>query len=162
MISPKYAEYGHEPEIFDQFCASAVTVHFDAFGGGMAGKKLGGLFGFRSKQTVSYAENFPLLCEDLTQYIAADYRILLLCENDSAMRNLLTMLAEKQIPAAAGGDGSSLDVASLPQGSVVLLRGSFIGGYELPAPRIALLTTDPELRSGKSHLPGAAQAPQGT
>ena len=154
MISPKYAEYGHEAEVFDQFCASAVTVHFDAFGGGMAGKKLGGLFGFRSKQTVSYAENFPLLCEDLAQYIAADYRILLLCENDSAVRSLMGMLAEKNIPAVAGGDGSKLDVASLPQGSVVLIRGSFIGGYELPAPRIALLTTDPELRGGKSRLPG--------
>ncbi|MBR7185075.1 MAG: transcription-repair coupling factor [Clostridia bacterium] len=154
MISPKYAEYGHEAEVFDAFCAETVTVHFDAFGGGMAGKKLGGLFGFRSKQTVSYADNFPLLCEDLTQYIAANYRILLLCENDSAVRNLMSMLAEKDIPAIAAGDGSKLDVPDLPQGRVVLMRGVFIGGYELPTPRIALLTTDPELRSGRARMPG--------
>ncbi|MBR6709821.1 MAG: hypothetical protein IKL84_09135, partial [Clostridia bacterium] len=39
MISPKYAEYGHEPAVFDDFCARAVTVHFDTFGGGMSGKR---------------------------------------------------------------------------------------------------------------------------
>ena len=154
LISPKYADYGHDADAFDAYCAKSVTVHFDAFGGGMAGKRLGGLFGFRSKQTVSYADNFSLLCEDLTQYISADYRILLLCENDAAMRSLHTMLDEREIPNLIGGDGSTLDVPSLPRGRVVLVRGSFIGGYELPTPRIALLSTDPELQGGKSRLPG--------
>jgi hypothetical protein len=64
-IAPKYAEYSKSSGALDLFFSENVTVHLNSLSYGLSDKRLSGLFGFRTRQPVSYAEKFNLLCEDI-------------------------------------------------------------------------------------------------
>ena len=87
-IAPKYAEYTHRPPVLEAFLEQQVTLHVDSMSYGLSGQKLAGMFGFRSKQMVSFGENYDLLYEDLSSYSERKYRTYLLAENETAAKNL--------------------------------------------------------------------------
>ena len=91
-LAPKYAEYSKPAAEFEHFCDNNMTIHVDSMTYGMSGKRLGGMFGFRTRQLVSHSENFDLLCEDLTAYIKQNYRVTVIAENETAAENLRAML----------------------------------------------------------------------
>ena len=83
-IAGKHAEYQKPTTAFDLFLDRNATVHVDSLSYGMSGKRLGGIFGFRTKHMISYAENFKLLCEDLTAYMRSGHRLAVIAENEAA------------------------------------------------------------------------------
>ena len=145
-IAGKYAEYQKPITAFDLFLERNATVHVDSLSYGMSGRRLGGIFGFRTKHMVSYAENFRLLCEDLTAYMRSGHRLAVIAENEAAARNLADMLDE------AGFDSvipkGEMDAAAMPKGVVVILWREYLFGYELIVPKIAILSTNPDGRTG--------------
>lgn len=102
----------------------------------MNGRKLSGVYNFITKQTVSYFENFELLCEDLASYIHAKYKIIIMTENEQRAKGLLGMLLDKDITAIAGdGDKGGL-VAGLPY----IVYGCTVNGFELTASKCVCLS----------------------
>lgn len=150
-ISSKYTEYSKPSSAFEVFCDSNIAVHLDSFARGMTGKKLGGLFGFRTKHTVSYFDNLELLREDLRTYASNGFRTVLQCENETAAKNMKQLLDEEPYPVMTAVDEGDFTADTLPRGSVLIVWKQFISPYELPVPRIAVLSTDPEGRSGALH-----------
>ena len=75
-ISAKYAEYSKPASAFHLFCDKCVTVHADSIAYKVSDKRLSGLFGFRTRHTVSYADNDTLFAEDLQNYVKGGYRCL--------------------------------------------------------------------------------------
>lgn len=147
-ISPKYTEYSKPASYFDVFCDENVTVHVDSLARGMQGKKLGGLFGFRTKHTVSYSENIELLKEDLKNYASDGFRTVVLCENEAAAKNMRVILEEEPYSVFTAVDEGDFNADTLPRGSVLLVWKQYITGYELPVPKIAILSTNPDGRMG--------------
>ncbi|MGI6167533.1 MAG: transcription-repair coupling factor [Eubacteriales bacterium] len=149
-LAGKYAEYSKPQAAFEHFCDTSLTLHLDSLSYGLTGRRLGGLFGFRTKHTVSYAGNFQLLCDDLDSYTRGGYRVLLEAENGTAAKNLHELLVERGFKAyltlAAGG--GEFTVSTLPAGSILVLKDAVIRGYELTVPKIAVLSTEPEGRKG--------------
>ncbi|MBQ8719295.1 MAG: hypothetical protein IJY66_08520, partial [Clostridia bacterium] len=144
MISSTYAEY-HKPQVeFERFLDAGVTVHVDSLSYGMSGKRLGGIFGFRTRHMVSYAENFTLLCEDLTGYMRGGYRTAVMTENETAAKNLADMLTEHGFDVAVESAKHPLSAADLKKDEITIVWRSFLFGYELITPRIALLSTNPD------------------
>ncbi len=151
-VAGKYTEYSKPQAAFDHFCDSCTTLHLDSLSHGMSGRKLGGLFGFRSKHTVSYAGNFPLLSDDLDSYTRGGFKVLLSVENETAAKNTLELLTDKGFKAfmSLGKGKGDFTISTLPAGSVLILWGAGIRGYELTVPKIAVLSTNPESRGGSA------------
>ncbi len=147
-IAGKYAEYQKPIAAFDRFLESRVTVHVDSLSYGMSGRRLGGIFGFRTKHMVSYAENFKLLCEDLTGYMRSGHRTVVIAENEAAARNLAEMLDEEGFDSVIPTPDSEASAKDLPKGIVTLVFREYLYGYELIVPKIAILSTNPDSRTG--------------
>ena len=143
-IAGTYAEY-HKPQAeFERFLDTGVTVHVDSLSYGMSGKRLGGIFGFRTRHMVSYAENFRLLCEDLTGYMRGGYRTAVMTENETAAKNLAEMLSEHGFDVTVESAKRTLSAADLKKDEITIVWRSFLFGYELITPRIAMLSTNPD------------------
>ena len=147
-IAGKYAEYQQPISAFDLFLDRNATVHVDSLSYGMSGKKLGGIFGFRTKHMISYAENFKLLCEDLTAYMRSNHRLAVIAENEAAAHNLAEMLDEAGFDSVIPKEGSLEDAAQMPKGIVVILWRDYLFGFELIVPKIAILSTNPDGKTG--------------
>ncbi len=145
-ISPKYTEYQKPASYFELFCDKNVTVHIDSFASGLSGKRLGGLFGFRTKHTVSYAENADLLREDLRTYSKSGYRIILMCENETAAKNMKTLLEDEDFGVYTSVSIGEFDADTMPRGNVLIVWKEHLAGYELPVPKIAVLSANPDGR----------------
>ncbi len=135
-VDSKYAVYGKYAVDLELFTYSRATLIIDMFAPSTSGKGLGGLFTFMTKQTVSYAESFDLLYEDVSNYVEGGWSLTLTCETDTAAKNTAAMLCEKGINAVFVG---STDVAPTP-GNAVVLSGVNVGGYELVVQKYALLS----------------------
>ncbi len=147
-IAGRYAEYQKPIATYDLFLESQVTVHVDSLSYGMSGRRLGGIFGFRTKHMVSYAENFHLLCEDLTAYMRSGHRLAVIAENEAAARNLAELLDEAGFDSVIPALGAMETASDMPTGMVVILWREYLFGYELIVPKIAVLSTNPDGRTG--------------
>ncbi len=147
-VAGKYAEYSLPSGTLETFLADRVCVHVDALSSGMSGKRLSGIFGFRTKHMVSYAENFRLLCEDLTGFFADGHRVILIAENHTAGVHLQEMLREENFVAVTEEEAGAYRAKDLEPGVVLICWREYLYGYEMIAPRIAVLSTNPDARTG--------------
>ena len=149
-ISSKYTEYAKPASAFDLFCDRAVTVHIDSIAYRVSDKRLSGLFGFRTRHTVSYADNSQLFSEDLDGYVKSGYRCLILPENETTAKVLSESLMREGYEVIDESQG----LEKMPAGSIAVVHQGLIPGYELASPRIAILSMNPETRIGALNLSG--------
>ena len=143
-IAPKYAEYQKPIATFDLFCDSHVTLHIDSIAYHVSDKRLAGLFGFRSRHTVSYADNEELFLEDLDQYVKGGFRSLVLTENEVEASRTAEHLTNKGFLVSPAPDSPE----RLERGSITVLAGELLAGFELMMPKIAVLSIIPDTRTG--------------
>ena len=89
-----------------------------------------------AKQLSSYGGSLELACTDLTHYLTAGYRVMVLCGGEVRARNLRQMLADRKIPAAVDLTGEK----SPEKGTVLIAVGALSAGCEYPEGRLAVLT----------------------
>ena len=147
-IAPKYTDYAKPAASLELFLEDSSVAHFESLGQGMSGKRLGGMFSFRTKHVVSYCENLELLCEDIDAYLRSGYRILLTAENEAAAKNLSVLLCDKGYSAIVETAEGEYTIDTLPPRVILIKWRQYIRGYELTTPRIAVLSTSPESREG--------------
>ena len=152
-IAPKYTDYAKPHTLLESFIDDSATVHFDSLGQGMSGKKLGGMFTFKTKQMVSYSENLELLCDDLEGYRRSGYRVILTAENEAAAKNLNNLLADKGFSSVI--DNGATDYGVKPP--IIIVWKKYIRGYELAMPKIVVLSTCPESRDGSVYSSGVVK-----
>ncbi len=149
-IASKYAEYAKAPSSIGLFCDANVTVHLDSIAHNLTDRRLAGLFGFRTRHTVSYADSESLFFEDLQGYIRGGYRCVVLAENEPEAKRLSEKLKVEGYVLSAANENAE----ELPAGSVSVVFRDCIAGYELPVPRVAILSVNPETRTGSLNLAG--------
>ena len=145
-IASKYTDYAKPNTMLELFLSQNVTVHVDSLAAGMSGKKLSGMFGFRSRHMVPYVENFKLLCEDIEHYRHRAYRITVIAENDTAAENLKEMFAEAGYKSVILSKNSHAD--SSAAADLYIFKEYSCKGYELIASKNVILSTIPEARGG--------------
>ena len=143
-IAPRYAEYNRPASAFGLFCDSSVALHIDSIAYRVSDQRLAGLFGFRSRHTVSYASNQTLFAEDLQNYVQGGYRCLVLTENETEANRLTQRLRDEGYEIIP----SPQSTQEMPGGSVAVLWQNALPGFELPVPRVALLSLLPDGREG--------------
>ncbi len=149
-ISSKYTDYTKPAVAFERFCDSNVTVHVDSIAHSISDKRLSGLFGFRSRHTVSYVENEALFTEDLRAYVQNGYRALILTENEAEARATEKKLREDGfvvLPETAEPD-------EMERGTVSVIWKNALPGFELPVPKFVILSLGADARAGSLSLSG--------
>ncbi len=147
-IAPRFTDYSKRQSQLDAFLESASVVHFESLGQGLSGKRLGGMFAFRSKHMVSYCDNLELLCEDIDSYRKAGYRIIITAESEASAKNFCTLLEERGIRAISEARLGEYTIDNLPKTVVLVRWREYVRGFELTTPHIALLSICPESREG--------------
>ena len=153
-IAPKYTDYAKPAVMFDRFCDANVAVHVDSIAHSFGERRLGGLFGFRTRHTVSYADNLPLFLEDLHGYVQSGYRCLVLAENATEAGTLSDTLCE----AAFVVVDEPQSAADMARGTVAITYQNALSGFELPVPQFAVLSARPDARGGSLSLSAMAGA----
>ncbi|MBQ8415842.1 MAG: hypothetical protein IJX13_02920, partial [Clostridia bacterium] len=151
-IASKHAEYAKTSASFELFCDRNVTVHVDSIAHTVSDKRLSGLFGFRTRHTVSYLENEALFLEDLEHYTQNGYRCLVLTENEVAANAAVQKLSDKGFLLSENAQS----VAEMKRGTVRVLSKNPIAGFELIQPKVVLLTMGADARSGTLSLASGA------
>ncbi len=148
-IAPKHAEYSKNLGALDLFFDENVTVHINSLSYGVSDKRLSGLFGFRTRQPVSYHDKFNLLCEDLIGYHRGGYKTVLSVESKREAQSLATMLEDTDFKSAVF-DGEGVAPDKLADRVVYIVYGKSLTPYELVTPRAAVLATESELSSARA------------
>ncbi len=151
-VSHKYAEYSANPALLELFEDKNVTVHLNSLAQGFSGKRLAGMFGFSTRQPVSYSENLNLLCEDLVGYLHGGYRVLIMTDNETMAKNLAQMLSEADFKTAICSE-DLYDAEKLQKEIIYITCRKSVGGYELLTPRIAVISTEGERAFGAAAKP---------
>ncbi len=116
-----YSEYSKWGDDFISFCAQRSTVYCNTFTSNI--ERLSGMYSIKSKQTVSYRENVPLLLEDLDHYISAGFKINILTENDTVSKKMCEVLLDA---------GISSEMNAQPRTGIPnFVSGMNLPGYEL-------------------------------
>ena len=140
-VSKTAARYSCDLGYYKEALASCLTVHVNSFSGGVGTEKLAGLFGFRTRRTVSYggAGNASMLIEDITSLKKGLYRTVILSENQQGQESLIEVLNANDIYARAIGRDDEIDLTSMKGGEVVVGIGAY-EGFDLLGPKIAVLS----------------------
>ncbi|MBQ4090971.1 MAG: transcription-repair coupling factor [Clostridia bacterium] len=152
-IAPKYAEYCKTAAHFEAFLDANVTVHVNSLAYGVSDKRLSGLFGFRTRQPVSYSDKFNLLCEDLIGYQKGGYKTVIMTDSKAAAKNLDSLLRDADFITAI--DSGELAAGDVARDVVYITYKGSIAPYELITPRVAVLSTESELVSGGKSAQGS-------
>ena len=139
-VSAKYSDYSRHLDSLEVFLDRSGALLCNAFVSGVSGMKLSGMFAYRTKQTVSYADNIDLLCEDLGSYAAGKFRTVLLCENEVTARSVIDALSEHGLQAIRQPDDKPYGILTLPERVTLVVTGYNLAGFELTDTRFALLS----------------------
>ena len=151
-IAAKYADYSKTTAEYNAFLAQNVTLQLDSISQGLSGERLGGLFTFRTKHIVTYFEKTELLLEDIADYVKSSFRVMLVAETETMAKNLAGLLGER-------GFSARLDDGSMPEaGEIRVVWREFLRGFELNAPHVAVLSTNPDAKSGSLAVSGKLKA----
>ncbi len=143
-VHPRYAEYSAPATALDRFLDNNLTLHTDSIAEGLSGKRLAGLYSFRTKHTVAYGDNFDLLFEDLDNYIETGGRVILSAPHEAAAKAALAALCQKGYPAAVAGETDALPA----EGQILLTHHEQTTGFELLGSGIAVLSLSTDTRIG--------------
>ena len=139
-IQARYADFARHIDYLEAFIERTGALLCDTFATNRSGRRYGGLYAFRTKQTVSYADNFDLLHEDLSAYAAAKFRTVVLCENETAAKHTAAALVDGGIQAIVSTDENAYGILTLPEGVTLVMSGFNLAGFELTATKFALLS----------------------
>ncbi|MBQ0037998.1 MAG: transcription-repair coupling factor [Clostridiales bacterium] len=89
-----------------------------------------------AKQLSSYGGSLETAATDMTHYLTAGYRCVVLCGGEVRARNMRRLLHDKKISAVLDLTGEKAP----ERGSVLISLGALSAGSEYPALRLAILT----------------------
>ena len=144
-IAGRYAEYGKPESALTLFLSEATVLHVDSIAEGLTGKKLSGLYSFRSRHTPAYGERFSLLEEDLSNYRGTKWRVIVAAENETSAKNAAGLLAEHGYSVRLHQKNDTV----LPERGEILVEWCEpTSGFELPAAHVAILSLSADQRMG--------------
>ena len=142
LLDKKYNAFCATEGDLSLFLTKHIPVYLTGFGNSYSGK-LSGLFGFRSRRTVSYFGKEGLLVEDIATLKNGYYRVLVLAESAAEADAVQEMLEARSFPVKRIAPDSDEGYECLDN-AVGVTFGAYPSGFELLVPKIAVLSTAPD------------------
>ena len=102
--------------------------------------KTGGVFAWDTRHVPSYAMNTRQFTDDLSRFMLNGYLCAVLCSGESEKQSLLTHLTDDGYTAASAEESDSIaDILKNPRRPVLVMTGSYSGGFELTSPKFILM-----------------------
>lgn len=139
-LSSTAAPCAGSAEDLSAFLAEQVTLHVNAFAGGVGTLRAAGLFGFRTRRPPSYGDSAVLLTEDLATLRRGGYRTVIVAESRQGAESLYSVLTGADVAVVPVYDREDFDFSGMTPGGVYLTAGELSAGFELITPRIAVLS----------------------
>lgn len=137
LISRQNASYSMSREEYNSYFTTHVAIHINSFAiSGRLGS-LAGLFGFRTRSTVSYGGNPTMFLEDVKSLYSGGYRIIVECENTHGMGATKTLLEDEGYVVSTVSRSENIN---LPNERCIILTVAGYEGFDLIMPRIAVLS----------------------
>ncbi len=130
LLNAEYAEHAHSSVWLDEWLKSRSTVIINSFAVSMSGMELNGIYTFQSNQTSGFADNLPLLLEEIENYRAKGYQIAIFSEGNQSAKNLLSTLVEKGVSASISDANAEIRIVVAPS----------VPGFELRLAKFAALS----------------------
>ena len=143
LLASRYADFCAPYSALTAFLSKNVPVYATGLGNGYRGR-LAGLFGFRTRRTVSYFDKESLLLEDLLTLKSGFYRSVVLCESAAEAETVADSLRAGGLEVLRLPPDEAADLSLLNHGAVGVSFGSYPSGFELLVPKIAFLSTAPD------------------
>ena len=111
----------------------------------------GELLQISARQLSTYGGSLETAAGDMEHYLAAGYRVIVLCGGEVRARNMQRLLQERHITAALSLTGETLP----EKGQAAIMLGALSAGSEWPALKLAVLTEGQltESVSGRNRKP---------
>lgn len=138
LISKDCISYFAKEKTAKNYQNANQTVHINPFSGGVTGE-LSGLFGFRTRSSVSYGDNPTLLIEDLRGYQKGYYRIIIACENEVGLESLREILTKEDFACRVLSGEEISGVGDLEDG-LLYLTVSELRGFDLINSKVTLVS----------------------
>lgn len=139
LVSERAAGYSQNSKYLEDFLSENVLIHINSFSSGLGTVNASGLFGFRTRKTVSYGDNPSMLIEDISAFRRSGYKVILMCENRQGADSLINSLYDNEISARAIYQSEDFDFSEMKPSEIVVDIGA-CEGFELIMPKIALLS----------------------
>jgi len=135
-LHPRLARFSADIAGLSKMLSLYPVVYLDTFIGAQYPLPPLRIFSFTVKQLPSYGGSIDTAVMDIQHYIGREFRVVVLCRNETRAKNLAAILAEKGIPAAL-----DLGLHGLPgKGSCHIALGSSAAGFEYPPIKLAVIT----------------------
>ena len=138
LISKECASYFAKEKVLKNHQNVNQTVHINPFSGGFSGE-LSGLFGFRTKSSVSYGDNPSMLIEDIRGYRKGYYRIIIACENEVGLESLRKLLLGEDLACRILSGDEIPDISEIEDG-LIYLTTSELRGFDLINSKVTLIS----------------------
>ncbi len=130
LLRTDFAEHSRTATWFDAWLRERNTVIINSFAISMSGMELAGIYTFQTGQTTGFADNLPLLMDEIREYRMKGYHIAVFCEGHQASKNLLSGFVEQGISASLTDPDSDLLITVAPS----------IPGFELRLAKFVALS----------------------
>jgi len=148
LISPAQAEYSKDAADLEHYRTVSSNVIIDTFTRAASGKRVGGLYTFHSKHTVSYFDKYKLLCEDIENYAKFGWHILLTVDGESGVSAISEALTDDGFTVLKSPDYTA---DTLPTGCILVLPAKDnYPGFELVSSHFVQLSMLPDGSSPKA------------
>ena len=138
LITKDCVSYFAKEKVLKSYENANQTVHINPFSGGFT-ERLTGLFGFRTRTSISYGDTPSLLIEDLKSYQKGYYRIIIACENEAGLESVREMLTNESFACRALSGEEFPGVGELEDG-LIYLTISDLRGFDLINSKVALVS----------------------
>ena len=134
--APDFHETSLDAEELAKRCGAFSTVELDSFLSGEPFLPPKLLLHLHAKQLSTYGGSLDTACTDVTHYLTAGYRVLVLCGGEVRAKNMQQFLQARGIPAALDFSGGQM-----PEENQVFIRlGALSAGCEYSSLHLAILT----------------------
>ncbi len=130
LVSAEYAEHSCTCGWLDETVRTRNSVIVNSFALTMNSMDLSGIFTFQTMQTASFADQLPLMVEELESYLQRGYQTAIFCEGEQSAKNLLPVLLEKGLPASLSDENAFVRLFAAPS----------VPGFELKTMKFAALS----------------------
>ncbi|MCR4683058.1 MAG: transcription-repair coupling factor [Clostridiales bacterium] len=158
LLPGKYSLLSAGKQRLDRFMSGRPQLLEDTVTRGLSGRRLGGMFNFRTRHSVGFGENTSLLLDEVLHLTGTGTKVILMTPGpEEAGRLRDTLNNDGEIARTADGPlGGDIPFSIISPGTVTLLPSAPVAPFELLTPRISVLSAAAATRAERA----AAARPQ--